>query len=1497
MASVGRNIVFPIKNADGSSFHNLVLRKATVDSVVMSLGDKITGDVYYKDNTLQCTMQEYVEYKNNPDDPNENPIKYTIVNPPTIVREGLVKDNSDLKGMTKYSFEFYHPMYILGNIPFCDVAVSFDEERYLSQNKTFSWIGKPQDYINKINKNLEGTEWIVVKSDRFPREKNDELSNVLSFDNNTIADALKTGYETWGLPYVVSQINIGEPYYSQGKRFKVEFGLPSNEILVDNEPYIFQFGQGVGLKNNSRTPRNNKIITRIAGYGSENNIPYGYPQIRWYGDQSATQTPAGYPIYDGIVGGVVRKLIKHPFTRTHLMPSVYSQTVFNKVSPYLANGSANPDYNPNEEIIDYYDAVYSQEYQYINEINLLAPSYEIHGFDDIKPELDSDRQLGIVSAIPLNQDLTPASQWDDTYDAEKDEYVQSYFKITLPQLSFDLYACASIMEEMQVNMRSGACIGCTFPIQVDWEDYKRNFYDADGNFLPDGSQRDLTKYPKSNLGQIDIIVQKETQTFGTLMPNIYQQPTANNLFVILGISMPVEYITNAEERLDDAMKSYMLENNVYYYDYPLKFDEYFLATHTNILAQIRPNSIIRFGFKGYPTHLELFVKQITVKYGDDVLPQYDITLTDNIEIVLNQIGQVANDVEKLGSLVAILRQTYNRNIWSELDKKLSKVKDDSTPYKLGMGEMQVDGDANVDGNLSVGGDTSSDNFQEGLIGGTGWSIWKDALGITTAEFDKLNVRMKAVFAELEVKKYTYSGGNIIYSDAGNKILLVLPMDASGQVITGSGSAVAYRCCWLATDGEFDVKNEWAIGDQARCQTNNFTENTHQYTANRYYWRKVLYKGEKWEYPLGSGKYYNFIDLAADVSGTYRSIEFTKGCQTGVSNDVPAEGDSLVQMGYQGTDSSALQRQNLIILVVNGDDAPAIKKYQEVNDYSLDNKMVQGDYYDPTTHTFKSITYGEMYVGDKGNNPSNYMHYSPTGGLEISGVVNVKAGSSVNISALPQDVQNAYGLASQANGRAAAAQSTANDAQSTANDAQTAAGNAQDAADAAQQTANENTEAISQLSTGSNLLLNSGFRGQFDSRYLTGDDELTEGVEMWSPSLEGWQYTNAVVSDDVQSYTTKSCKLTNGTLVQTLLFPIASGTDLIFSVKAKGTSISIAIGGYTETQALTNSYDTYKFRFKPISAATTFTISGTADICELFLEEGNVLPATWEPSPYDNPAALAKYESLRYLSQAIHQGSTTVLGGLILSNLIELGNYVNQQMQEVTAGMSGIYNDGDDVAFWGGGTLAQAIAAVNLFKANPHVRPSDEVWDALAHAVITHGGRAILNDVILRGDIYAENGEFRGKVEAMEGSMSNMTLSDFLKFSSTPPYRMRPESSQTAAWLNFERNDQNENHKAFRIGYETTAVAGVYTPTIIVGDYDDNAFGNKETRINADEFEIRSGNDTVDINKSGMMMIKGGTSAYISLGFHTKTVDGQTVVYPKLIGVDSQGNTIFEFPNS
>ena len=847
--TLGRNLTFPIYNADGTAFHGLELKKSTSDSVVMSLGDNVTGDVYYIDNTLSVTMQEYIVL---------NGVKYTLVSPPTIVREGMVTDNTQLKGMTKYSFTFYHPMYMLGNIPFTDIAVTQSQAKYLSQNKTFSWIGTFDEYIAKLNANLASTEWLVIMSSSVSQEKQNEIPDeVLSFDKQFISNALKTGYDTWEVPFVITSIKEGETGYAQGKRFLVTFGIPTQEIYTidaqghkTSTPFIFKFGKGVGLKNNSRTPRNNKIVTRIVGYGSDRNIPYGYPQIPWTGNQSWNYTidnnpnaANSYPIYDGIVGGQRVRLIKHPFTRTTLMPSIYSETVNKKVNPNATG------YNPDIEIKDYYDAIDDATHAYPNNINVLAPSVEVHQFDKEYPQLG---EVSIISATPYDEDgeyytytqwynylqtriakmrgqgidgwqmqlivsmrdntchytpetaeslpsasiptghwewrtgqatatldsvikgnfvyvtlvsswynethkiiqihANPTPEWDDTMN-DDGEYIQSYFKIKLPQLTFDLYACAAVTQEMNINMRSGSCMGCTFPVQVDWELYKANFYDSNGNFAPDGAQRDLEKFPKSNLGSIDVIVQKDNDTFGTIMPNQYRHPVNGDKFVILGISLPTSYITTAEQSLDETMKEYMLENNVHYYDYPLKFDEHFFATNTGILEQIQNNNIVRFQYAG--VQMALYIKQITIKYGDNPLPQYDITLTDDVEIVLNQIGQVTDDVSRMRVQVSELQKYYSENLIKEINSKLSKVVDD-----VCQGRITFQQGLDALGSVIFHDKIQSPQFDEGLYTGRGWRI--DNLG--NAEFESARVRSFLEIVELIVNRLQAQEGDTLFTD-------------------------------------------------------------------------------------------------------------------------------------------------------------------------------------------------------------------------------------------------------------------------------------------------------------------------------------------------------------------------------------------------------------------------------------------------------------------------------------------------------------------------------------------------------------------------------------------------------------------------------------------------------------------------------------------------------------------------------------------------------------
>lgn len=1128
MATEKINKTFPIYNSDGTSFHGLELRRAVVDDVAMSLSAKITGDVVYKDNSLVFTMGEYVKYRH---DEGEDYVNYVLVNPPTVVREGLVSDNGDLKGMTKYSFEFYHPMYMLSNFPFTDVAVSLDENMYLSESKTFSWIGKPVDFIAKINKNLEGTEWVAVKGERFPEDKEDELSDVLQFDNATIEEAIKTFYETWEVPYTITSIKNTDPLYALGKRFVITFGIPSNNIYEnpnDEEPFVFRLGQGLGLKNNSRTPRNNKIVTRIAGQGSENNVPYGYPQIRWYGNpdfeytkylsvsyittttyitfessldaiiqrsssvaearyavhefakavysglaskkrgetqrhstegstyvyewsvnckrsyavayykdqqgewswnvsiesgnvvnlENSEKDPSAYPIYDGILNGEYVQLIKHPFTRKNLMPSIYRETLFNKISPYNSDGTANANYDPNTTLVDYYDAVYSEEYPCQNEINPTAPSYEFHEFEGIKPELGEAEIVG-VEAYYDESEMLSASQvierldakieqalqgvdkwmltnlknrlnniteiavgssiasgdsetrkwvveridehfasasytspdmsfsfkkfiynplenieWDDTMD-DDGNYKQSYFKITLPQLDFDLYACASITEAMEINMRSGACIGCTFPVYVDWDDYKRNFFDESGNFAPNGSQRDLNKYPRSNRGQITVIVKKDLDTFGTIMPNVYQQPHSGDEFVILGISLPESYVENAESRLDGEMKSYMLENNVYYYDYPLKFDEYFLTNNRHILQQIKTNSIVKFVYGGESEPLELFVKQITVKYGEAILPQYDITLTDNIDVVLNAVGQVAEDVEKLSTLISSLRQNYGKNVWDEFNKYLSKEKDDSTPYKLGVGELEVNGDANVKGAMSVGESAtiegnalikgearlhqdltfgtkgSTDDFVQNEKGcaiywdGTGWCV----------EADCMNIHKRLYAKTIQVDEVTHVGGENILSDASCIAEAVIPY-------SDNESVVFYRVLFRKKDGDDRiVYNRWKVGDMAYCQVFNINNGENSDFENKYYWRKVigtsLTPNKEYDAPFNSDEYH-YIDLS-NRTGEYDTNGAMRTDST--AGSIPAAEDPIIQMGYIAAPNDdpamVIERQGVTIISGGG----------------------------------------------------------------------------------------------------------------------------------------------------------------------------------------------------------------------------------------------------------------------------------------------------------------------------------------------------------------------------------------------------------------------------------------------------------------------------------------------------------------------------------------------------------------------------------------------------
>ena len=428
---------------------------------------------------------------------------------------------------------------------------------------------------------------------------------------------------------------------------------------------------------------------------------------------------------------------------------------------------------------------------------------------------------------------------------------------------------------------------------------------------------------------------------------------------------------------------------------------------------------------------------------------------------------------------------------------------------------------------------------------------------------------------------------------------------------------------------------------------------------------------------------NYIDLSKTV------------CDPNVENDVPVAGDDIVGLGHK-TD---ITKQAAIILSSVNEVSPSIIMYQGINDFTLTGKDVISFDFDKSTGKARMKVYGDTYIGDKDR--TTYMEYTQDKGVDIKGMFHIEQGSTGwrNMEGLPDEIQAAADLAQEAK------------------------------------------DAIDNAAVGSvNLLRNSGFTGDYETEDLSAATELSADTELFSKQLEYWTGV-ATVSADSDAGSGYSAAI--GSLSQSV--SLIKGESYVISYKAKGTSVSVSCGSFSVSQPLTSSYQRYTHKIT-FNGSGIFLISGTATVCDLQLERGTIA-TDWKPSILDNDKATAGFQSINYIASAIKDGSVDILGGLILANMIQLGNYKDGKLQKVTAGVSGIYNDDDDVAFWAGGKLEQAILTVMRFRNDPNYQPTDAEWANMANFVATHGG-----DVFLRGYIYALGGYFRGKVEIANGKI-------------------------------------------------------------------------------------------------------------------------------------------------
>lgn len=438
---------------------------------------------------------------------------------------------------------------------------------------------------------------------------------------------------------------------------------------------------------------------------------------------------------------------------------------------------------------------------------------------------------------------------------------------------------------------------------------------------------------------------------------------------------------------------------------------------------------------------------------------------------------------------------------------------------------------------------------------------------------------------------------------------------------------------------------------------------------------------------GSKKTRYYWRLVMSVGENYIVLSnLANGGMDSLTTSEPLVGDNIVQLGYQGSDDP--NRQSAIILSSTSDDAPSQKMYQGISSFSLDGCLVKDEGYDAATGVFHCNIYGDSFIGSKDGGYFTYdsKHKKAT----FKGTVNFESDSTLPGGLPVTDIAKKDDL----------------------KDLNIKSGN---------------------------LLRNTSFCGDYESIDISEDTEISEDKETFSEKLKYWTMENASVIDTEDSTSGKAVRI-GGTLSQQLAQPLLAGKAYVLSFKGKGTTVNVSVGGETHDVDMTSSFERYELHITCSDAANNifFMVSTNCTVCEIMLSYGTIAPA-WSPSYSDNDKAMAEFQNMKFLTDAITQGSTTIDGGLVMSQQFKVGNFRDKKMIKETGGMSGYYNDDDSPFLWGGGTLEQAIYTIQKYKDNPNYEPTAEELNNLAKFVVTHGGRAILTDIILRGIIYAEGG--------------------------------------------------------------------------------------------------------------------------------------------------------------
>lgn len=712
--------------------------------------------------------------------------------------------------------------------------------------------------------------------------------------------------------------------------------------------------------------------TTITGYV----IPSGSSgKCRFYSELKGTQTDTGDEESKEKLDAFIAQ-VKAGNTKMYITSGLNKKVVPSSMKEYTKNLPNNMSINrlmlpgfPHVSLSDFYDSLTEQEKKYVN------PTGKLHKFstDPYRPYIDSlnieeiglrsasqffdtdDKTNGVIEIYPTIEEMEIGGVRVDEIDEGVAPDDDGRFGDNETVKNVDIYLNKAIDfdindlkdDDFSISMKDGMCGGRTFKVASSTK--------VDGRWR--------------------LTIERIKDDALELWFPYKDYPIKNgDHFVLTGITLPDSYVNAASLKLLKYAIALLDKNDYTRYVYQPKVDELFMArqhdkaqadetgTIKSLHDTLKAGDLMNFNDTDLNIEGIISIDQLTIKEEDGKIPTYDITLREDKEVgTIQKIQQQISSLQNgNGGTGAGLTTTQVKNqVATEGSKHfISKINDDTANGTITWEKVQK-----LVSGLLVG------NFNN--ENGGSWT--PDAEGRSHLITDYLEVRMKAIFEELVVKKTFTIGGKEIISPAGG---VVAHKVEEVTVTYKNVSQKAYRCYFLAEQEGDSVDNDFAVNDQVRSESFNVRKGTYHKVGNHFYWRLVIGRDEE---PVElEGKKYHYIDLS------------DTDCAT--ASDVPAKGDVLNQCG----NTTDVERQNCLIFSAVDTYSPSISLYHGINSYSFANKeYVEYGVNKQNNKAFFNV-YGDMYVGDRptkenGYEGSSYIKYdSATKQVSVKGKISAKS---------------------------------------------------------------------------------------------------------------------------------------------------------------------------------------------------------------------------------------------------------------------------------------------------------------------------------------------------------------------------------------------------------------------------------------------------------------------------------------------------------------------------